>query len=49
MTTFHPTSEEETRALGKWLSEQVGIGDVVLLFGELGAGKTTLVRGLLER
>ena len=35
----------ETEALGARLGEQLNPGDVVLVTGELGAGKTTLVRG----
>lgn len=36
------------RALGAELGRQWKAGDVVFLEGPLGAGKTTLVRGLLE-
>jgi tRNA threonylcarbamoyladenosine biosynthesis protein TsaE len=38
-------SAEETETLGARLAERLGPGDVVLLEGELGAGKTTLIRG----
>ena len=41
-------SAEETRALARRLARQLRPGDVVLLVGELGAGKTTFVRGLAE-
>lgn len=40
--------EAATRALGAALSKRLHAGEVVMLSGELGAGKTTLVRGLLE-
>lgn len=39
-------SEEETSAVGEHLARTLKAGDVVLLFGELGAGKTAFVRGL---
>lgn len=35
-------------ALGRRLADQVRIGDVIALEGGLGAGKTTLARGILE-
>jgi tRNA threonylcarbamoyladenosine biosynthesis protein TsaE len=35
----------ETEALGERLAAELGPGDVVLVSGELGAGKTTLIRG----
>ena len=35
----------ETEALGERLAAGLGPGDVVLVSGELGAGKTTLIRG----
>lgn len=39
-------SEEDTAAEGERLASRLRAGDVVLLFGELGAGKTAFVRGL---
>jgi tRNA threonylcarbamoyladenosine biosynthesis protein TsaE len=41
-------SEEETIALARQLSRDLRPGDVVLLSGHLGAGKTAFVRGLAE-
>lgn len=41
------TSAEATEAVGRELAGLVAAGDVVLLEGDLAAGKTTLVRGLL--
>jgi tRNA threonylcarbamoyladenosine biosynthesis protein TsaE len=38
-------SAEETEALGAQLAERLEPGDVVVLSGEVGAGKTTLIRG----
>jgi tRNA threonylcarbamoyladenosine biosynthesis protein TsaE len=45
--TFHTHSEEETIALGRQLANELGDG-VVLLIGNLGAGKTTLAKGIVE-
>ena len=45
---MHLKDEAATRALGAELAKKLKPGDVVLLSGELGAGKTTLVRGLVE-
>ncbi|CAO0824472.1 tRNA threonylcarbamoyladenosine biosynthesis protein TsaE [Desulfarculales bacterium] len=40
--------ENETLALGRALGGLLEAGDVVLLMGELGAGKTCLARGLAQ-
>jgi tRNA threonylcarbamoyladenosine biosynthesis protein TsaE len=37
---------DETRALGAAIGERAEPGDVLLLIGEFGAGKTTLVQGI---
>ncbi|MFL5955891.1 MAG: tRNA (adenosine(37)-N6)-threonylcarbamoyltransferase complex ATPase subunit type 1 TsaE, partial [Solirubrobacterales bacterium] len=39
------TSAEQTEALGAALAVDLRPGDVVLVAGDLGAGKTTFVRG----
>ena len=41
-------SEADTVAAGRSLAGQLAAGDVVLLTGDLGAGKTAFVRGLAE-
>lgn len=46
--TYLVATEAETRALGALLAKRLRPGDLVRLEGPLGAGKTTLVRGLLE-
>jgi tRNA threonylcarbamoyladenosine biosynthesis protein TsaE len=46
-TALHlPADPAATERLGEWLGERLCPGDVVALVGDLGAGKTTLVRGL---
>ena len=42
------TSEEETEAVAKKYAETLSSGDVVLLNGDLGAGKTAFVKGVAE-
>jgi tRNA threonylcarbamoyl adenosine modification protein YjeE len=41
-------SEGETAALGRDLGRRLSVGDVVLLTGSLGAGKTAFARGLAD-
>ncbi|MDC7682961.1 tRNA (adenosine(37)-N6)-threonylcarbamoyltransferase complex ATPase subunit type 1 TsaE [Asticcacaulis sp. BYS171W] len=40
--------EAETIAYGAWLAGELKAGDVVYLLGDLGAGKSTLARGLIR-
>jgi tRNA threonylcarbamoyladenosine biosynthesis protein TsaE len=46
--TFRTASEEETIALGEELARTLPRGAVVLLIGNLGAGKTTLAKGIVK-
>ena len=39
-------SDSETREIGRRIGEKLKAGDVVCLFGDLGAGKTTMVKGI---
>lgn len=45
--TIQLADENATLALGAWLAPFLQAGDVVLLQGDLGAGKTTWARGLI--
>jgi tRNA threonylcarbamoyladenosine biosynthesis protein TsaE len=45
---FSTHSEEETRAIGAALARCLTGGELIGLIGELGAGKTCLVRGIAE-
>ncbi|HVE69063.1 MAG TPA: tRNA (adenosine(37)-N6)-threonylcarbamoyltransferase complex ATPase subunit type 1 TsaE [Solirubrobacteraceae bacterium] len=42
---FETAGPADTEAAGARLAQRLGPGDVVLVSGELGAGKTTFVRG----
>ena len=46
--TFHTTSEAETEAVARAFAARLEPGDVLLIDGPLGAGKTAFVRGLAE-
>ncbi len=46
---LHTTySEDETIELGRKFAERLHLGDIVTLYGELGAGKTEFVKGVCE-
>ncbi|WP_461218913.1 tRNA (adenosine(37)-N6)-threonylcarbamoyltransferase complex ATPase subunit type 1 TsaE [Lapidilactobacillus salsurivasis] len=46
MLQFQTRNAEETIAVGQLFGQQVTAGDVLLLTGDLGAGKTTFTKGL---
>lgn len=48
MMQIHSYNEKETRELGARLAKHLKPGDIVCLFGDLGSGKTTLVKGLVK-
>ncbi|MCS7199401.1 MAG: tRNA (adenosine(37)-N6)-threonylcarbamoyltransferase complex ATPase subunit type 1 TsaE [Caldimicrobium sp.] len=41
-------SPEETKKIGRIIAKYLKPGDLVLLYGDLGAGKTTLIQGIVE-
>lgn len=47
-TVFHSYSSNETENFGSQLAKSLTPGDVVALFGDLGAGKTAFTRGLAK-
>jgi tRNA threonylcarbamoyladenosine biosynthesis protein TsaE len=48
VSVYRTASEEETIALGERLARDFSPGTVVLLIGNLGAGKTTLAKGIVQ-
>ncbi len=48
MKVFETHSAEETTQLGRQLAQELNPGGIVLLRGDLGAGKTTLIKGVAE-
>ncbi|MDN5276822.1 MAG: tRNA threonylcarbamoyladenosine biosynthesis protein TsaE [Clostridiales bacterium] len=48
MAVFVTHSEQETVELGIKMGKLLEAGDIVLLYGDLGAGKTVLTRGLVQ-
>lgn len=48
MLTFYAKDEQETKKIAASLAKLLNSGDVLLLEGNLGAGKTTFTKGLAE-
>lgn len=48
MKLLHSNSEMETQSAGAAFSLQLQAGDIVLLNGDLGAGKTQFVKGIVQ-
>ena len=47
MATFISNSPTETEAVGRQLAENVRVGSVLALQGELGSGKTLFTKGFM--
>jgi tRNA threonylcarbamoyladenosine biosynthesis protein TsaE len=47
VATFISNSPAETEAIGRQLAEEIGVGSVLALKGDLGSGKTLFVQGLV--
>ena len=48
MNTYISKSEEDTINFAKNFAKNLKIGDIIVLSGELGSGKTKFVQGILE-
>lgn len=44
---FTTKNSQETKNLGKKIAKSLKAGDLIALYGELGSGKTTLVKGIV--
>ncbi len=47
MATFISNSPAETEAIGQQFAEEIGVGSILALNGDLGSGKTVFVKGLV--
>lgn len=47
-TVFYADSVEKTESYGKLLAKELHSGSVVALFGDMGMGKTAMVRGIAQ-
>ena len=48
MATFISNSPAETEAIGRQVAENIGVGSVLALKGNLGSGKTLFVKGVVN-
>ncbi len=48
MEKYISNSEKETKEIAKKFAEQLKVGDVIVLTGDLGSGKTKFTEGILE-
>jgi len=48
ISSFYLKNEAETRGFAAKLAQNCTAGDVILLYGEVGAGKTTFARGFIQ-
>jgi tRNA threonylcarbamoyladenosine biosynthesis protein TsaE len=48
VATFTSNSPAETEAIGRQVAENIGVGSVLALKGELGSGKTLFVKGVVN-
>ena len=46
ISEYYSTSVEETKKIGKEIAKSLNKGQIVAFFGNLGAGKTSLIKGL---
>jgi tRNA threonylcarbamoyladenosine biosynthesis protein TsaE len=48
VATFISNSPAETEAVGRQVAENIGVGSVLALKGDLGSGKTLFVKGVVD-
>jgi tRNA threonylcarbamoyladenosine biosynthesis protein TsaE len=48
VVTFISNSPAETEAIGRQVAENIGVGSVLALKGDLGSGKTLFVKGVVN-